>query len=112
MKAIGWATFFLWYFMSIGKYSAFFLGERQFCRSMQLKSNLQRVILTVPKQSFADQYQEILYELIPESSIVRWFVSSISENNAMLEAVIEPNGIGNSGTTIVKRNFAEDSKYH
>ncbi len=97
--------------MEISKCCAFFLGGTQFRPSMRLKSNLQRVILTVPKQSFADQYQDILYKLIPEASIVRWFVSSISENNAMLEAVIEPNGIGNSGTNIAERIFAEDSKH-
>ncbi|KAJ1430939.1 hypothetical protein B484DRAFT_395700 [Ochromonadaceae sp. CCMP2298] len=55
------------------------------------------VVVQVPVQQDFARYGELLREKIDDSKIVRWYVSSIRDNVATIEAVIEITGVGGLG---------------
>jgi len=59
-------------------------------------SNMDMVVVQVPVQQDFARYGELLREKIDDSKIVRWYVSSIRDNVATIEAVIEITGVGKS----------------
>jgi hypothetical protein len=59
-------------------------------------NNMDLVVVQVPVQQDFARYGELLREKIDDSKIVRWYVSSICDNVATIEAVIENAGVGMS----------------
>lgn len=64
-----------------------------------LRDSLQKVVINIPRQNDLSQYEKILYQQVPENTIVRWYASKITETMAELEVIVESKGIGNSGST-------------
>jgi len=57
-------------------------------RLLETMLNLDMVEIRLPLQSNTAQYAELLYQRIPRDSVLRWYIASIADGQAILEVVV------------------------
>lgn len=68
-------------------------------RTSTLRMSMDMKILQFPFQNDTADYAKLLHMSIPEYKVVRWYISSITNGIATVEAVIEDNGVGTTSNT-------------